>query len=316
MRRGALLIPLVILGACSSAVPPSVGSIRPEGARIVTSDIPNFWAAFDQMHASTDTLPLHQYIDAGTVGLHDFTSLRWKNAATLARVIWPLRAYYASIRNNTLNVADVEPKIRQVFAVADTLIDHATFPDVYFAIGGMATGGTTSPHGLLIGTELYSEAPDSPLDVLSAWQRQAVRPASALPAIIAHELVHYQQHYRSSPHNLLGQAIREGSADFIAGLLASGTINDAARAYGDAHQAEVWADFQTQMNGADMSRWLYNGNTLTATTTRPADLGYYVGARIAQAYYEKATDKHRAIQDILTIRDFNAFLTASGYAGR
>jgi hypothetical protein len=38
-----------------------------------------------------------------------------------------------------------------------------------------------------------------------------------------------------------------------------------------------------------------------------------MGYRITQAYFDRAPDKRPAITDILSIRDFDAFLTASGY---
>ena len=48
---------------------------------------------------------------------------------------------------------------------------------------------------------------------------------------------------------------------------------------------------------------------------RPGDLGYFMGYRIAQAYYLKATDKAQAIRDLITVRDPAALLVQSGYAG-
>jgi uncharacterized protein YjaZ len=67
------------------------------------------------------------------------------------------------------------------------------------------------------------------------------------------------------------------------------------------------------MNGSDISQWLYNGGSITASSTRPADLGYYVGYRITQSYYARQADKRRALKDILQIGDFAKFLQASGY---
>ena len=46
---------------------------------------------------------------------------------------------------------------------------------------------------------------------------------------------------------------------------------------------------------------------------RPADLGYYIGYKIAEAYYKNAADKKQAVKDILEIKDFNEFLKASKY---
>lgn len=47
-----------------------------------------------------------------------------------------------------------------------------------------------------------------------------------------------------------------------------------------------------------------------------ADLGYFVGARICEAYYEQAADKQQAIRDLMFVSDPQAILEASGYAAR
>ena len=286
----------------------------PQTARLITTDIPRFWKAFDAMTSPSDTLPLRRdYLDAGTDGLKDFTSLRWKDARTLTNMVWPRRDYYASVRANTLSVASLELEIRRIYRMLDTLYADAVFPDVYFAIGGMATGGTTSQHGLLIGTELFARAADSPTGSLTPWQQSVIRTIDILPAIVAHELTHYQQHFAQPLTTLLGASIQEGSADFVSEMLTGRTINEHLRIYGDAHEHELWESFRASMNGSDFSQWLYNGGTVSSTSTRPADLGYYVGARIASSYYARQSDKRQALRDILNVRDFNAFLTASGY---
>ena len=301
----------VILVGCGHLTAPR-GTADPSAARIVTEDIPRFWIAFDAMTSAGDTMPLRtEYLDRGTTGLKDFTNARWKSAKTLAAMVWPIRTYYASIRQNTLTVQTMEPSLRRAFQMLDTMYDGAVFPDVYFAIGGMSTGGTTSSNGLLIGVELFSRAADSPVSVLSPWGQTVVRSIDILPSIVAHELTHYQQHY-SAP-NLLAQSIREGSADFVSELLTGRMINDSIHVYGNAHEAEIWRDFKTQMNGSDLTKWLYNGGSVTATSGRPADLGYYVGYKITAAYYAKQADKRRALRDILDIKDVAAFLAASGY---
>jgi hypothetical protein len=305
------LVCATVSGACTSSTGPE-GFPTPAQAQVVTSDIPAFWNAFDQIKSISDTMPIRGYLTDGSIGLKDFTELRWKTAKALTEAVWVRRAYYASIRSTTLAVAQMEPHIRAAFSVADTLIDDAIFPNVYLAIGAMSTGGTTSNHGLLIGVELFSLAPDSPMDVLTPWQRSVVRTNEVLPAIVAHELVHYQQRYGSGK-TLLGQALREGIADFIGRILSGRTINEAVEAYGLANETQLWSEFKQEMGGTDVSKWLYNGGTVTATSTRPADLGYFIGARIAAAYHAKAVNKHQAIQDMLRITDFNAFLAASGY---
>src|ERR1041385_8584266 len=100
MRIGALsFLAAVGLVGCGSVTTPE-GSSSPADAKIVTSDVSAFWPAFDQITSSGDTMPLRKYIDNGTVGLKDFTDLRWKNSRTLTQEVWALRSYYASIRSN------------------------------------------------------------------------------------------------------------------------------------------------------------------------------------------------------------------------
>jgi hypothetical protein len=310
------LIALAISTA-SCADDPAAPEINddPNAVQIVYEDIPRFWLAFDRITSATDTIPLRvDYLNRATPGLRDFTAARWRTSSTLTGMVWPLRSYYQSIRQNTLSVAALEPEIRAALRAFDALYPDAVFPNVYFTIGGLSTGGTTSPSGLLIGTEMYSRAPSSPVGELNLWQRSVVRTSQVLPAIVVHELIHYQQKLPGNVRTLLGESIREGSADFLSELLTGRTINEHLNAYATGREQEIWEDFERAMNGVDISEWLYNGSI--ATDDRPADLGYYVGAQITKAYYDRAADKKQAIKDILTITDFNAFLIQSGYGNQ
>jgi hypothetical protein len=58
------------------------------------------------------------------------------------------------------------------------------------------------------------------------------------------------------------------------------------------------------MNGTDASNWLYQGDR---SKDRPADLGYFTGARICGAYYKNAADKRRAARDIFAMPSASAF---------
>jgi uncharacterized protein YjaZ len=64
------------------------------------------------------------------------------------------------------------------------------------------------------------------------------------------------------------------------------------------------------MKKNDSTNWLYHGGK---TKDRPADLGYFMGFRITQAYYRRAPDKTQAVINILNIKDFNKFVQDSGY---
>ena len=68
------------------------------------------------------------------------------------------------------------------------------------------------------------------------------------------------------------------------------------------------------MNGTDLSHWLYQGDKVPPGV--PADLGYYIGRRICEAYYKRAKDKKRAIREIVEMRDATKILQGSQYSGQ
>jgi uncharacterized protein YjaZ len=109
----------------------------------------------------------------------------------------------------------------------------------------------------------------------------------------------------------LYQSLVEGTADLVAELI---TGKPKRNTYGEAHEAELWRDFQHDMHSRDHSAWLYNGRGQNSSG-RPPDLGYWIGYRIAKAYYERSPDKRTAVHELLTTHDFDALVAASGYRG-
>ena len=300
----ALLTPL----ACGSAQAVD----DPERARLVTEDIPRFWEAFDARKklgtaAALDTL----YLKPGTRGLKDWKRLRLTDAATMAKTVDSAAPYYESARASTLRVAEQEPRIRAAFRKLDELYDDAVFPDVYFVIGRLNSGGTPSDAGLLIGAEMYGRTDDPVAGRMGAWLAAVLRPVEDVPGIVAHELVHYQQ--RSPGRSLISRAVNEGSADFIGEMISGININAHVHAWVFAEEGReraLWEEFRTRMRGSDDKGWF----TTDDASKRPKDLAYFMGYRIAQSYYERATDKKAAIHDILRVKDAEDFLERSGYA--
>ena len=137
------------------------------------------------------------------------------------------------------------------------------------------------------------------------------------------EELHTQQHYprfgswsggpRFLRATLLRLTITEGAAEFVAGLVMDHPIRNE---YGEAHEAQLWRELQRDASGKDYEQWIYNGWNKDALGERPPDIAYWIGYRIVKSYYERASDKGRALEEILNIRDFPAFLKNSGYAGR
>jgi hypothetical protein len=315
MRRiASFLLCLLAGGALPLAGQDSVTNRDPARVRFVTSDIENFWRAYDLAAVEPDRarrveIFQREYLERGSAGLQDFVRLRIKSAEELVRALERTPRYYASIREATRRVGALDSVMRASFQRFREFYPDAVFPDVYFVIGISNTGGTVSSNGLLIGAEMYGMGPATPLDELPAWLASVLKSVESLPAIVAHESCHFNQSY-PEPRTLLGKSIQEGSCDFIGELISGATVNPEQAVWAEPRQAELWREFEPEMAGSDYRNWLYNG---AGAGDRPGDLGYYIGYRIVRAYYEAAPDRSQALREILQITDFPAFLEASRY---
>jgi hypothetical protein len=310
-----LVLALARMGVHQLGAQSAASNHDPDSARLITSDIPNFWRAFDRATFTTagDVFE-RDYIDSGTVGLHDFLRNRIVNGRFLAGTVAARPRYYAAIRNNTLAVdsaGDIKNAIRASFQRLKTLYADAVFPDVYFLIGRLNSAGTVSSNGLLIGVEMNARDERTPIEELTDWERAVTGRIADLPHIVAHELVHIQQSH--SGDTLLAQALREGGADFIGELISGAHTNRRQHEYGNAHESPLWNEFSKDMHWTDIAHWLYQGDR---STDRPADLGYYIGYKICESLYRRTADKADAVRRILQITDPDEFLRQSGYAER
>ncbi|MDQ4121575.1 MAG: hypothetical protein M3209_09030 [Acidobacteriota bacterium] len=308
----------------------------PDKARFITSDIDNFWRAFDLAAKEADRekrieIFQREYLDKGSIGLKDFLRLRIKSAKTLTETVEKLPRFFASIRASTLRIKEMEKQMRQSFRKFKKIYPEAVFPDVFFVIGVTNTGGTASENGLLIGAELYGATANTPRDEFPDLYKNflpeekdpnqlrlkvnklldvSLKPVENIAPVVAHESCHFNQKYPKLD-TLLARSIQEGTCDFIAKLTAGQPINPAQHVYGNQHESELWREFQAEMNGASTKNWMYNGLTSGA---RPPDLGYFMGYKISESYYKNARNKRQAIKDILEIKDFPEFFERSKYA--
>ncbi|MDR3716200.1 MAG: DUF2268 domain-containing putative Zn-dependent protease [Puia sp.] len=287
----------------------------PQKARFVTEDIARFWEAFDSAAVDTaDAAALLKslYLDKGTLGLKKFNEVGIKGVDALAAAIKKYRPYYESVRPRTLQIATLEDTIRKSLVKMKRLYPEARLPDIYFLVGDLNAGGKSEKEGLLIGAEVNCADDNTDFQNLPPAVPAIFKALgfAHIPSLVAHELVHYQQSYRFTDKNVLAYAIMEGSADFIGEKISGRSVNIVPRIYGDAHEKELWLEFEKDAHTDDLNKWLYNGG---GSLERPGDLGYYIGYKITEAYYRRSRDKARAIKEILNITDFDAFLKESGY---
>ncbi len=287
----------------------------PRRAQLVTSDIDRFWRAYDLVAkdpAHAEAIYQREYFDKGSPGLHDYFDSKIQSVKEFVANQRAKPEFYRSIRPATLQIAAFAPQIRAGFVKLKELYPAARYPNVYFVIGRWNSGGTSSDNGMLIGADQKTRTPATALGELSLWERNNFGSLDGLPGLVAHEQIHFIQQPGAADPSLLRGAINEGMADFLAELTTGQNPNERLQAYGQAHEKEIWADFSREMDGKSWRNWIANSDQETAA--KPADLGYFVGYKICQSYYQEMADKKQAVHDILNISNYSAFLAKSRYA--
>jgi len=291
MNKAALLF-FLLLSVRFPAGAQTPFSGDPDQSLFLTTDIDHFWTAYDLFVKDTSVNPFGpHYLEVGSKGVKGFTPFRIRSADYLYNTVKRHRADYDSIRQNTLRIHETEKQCRSAFYALKYWYPEAVYPPVYFVIGTFNSGGTFNKNGLFIGAEMQKEIGN-------------------IPHIVAHELIHFQQKNWVNQPNLLRQSLVEGSADFIGELISGKHINPAAHAYGDRHLENLCREFVARMDSTDYQDWLYG---VSGKDDRPNDLGYWMGYKITQQYFNKSADKPQAIRDILDIKDPLKFLRASGF---
>lgn len=264
-------------------------SDNPLDAIFETTDSKNFWEAFDKMDKSKQN-PFIEYIQKGSLGIKGFTENRIINADSLFNVVKKRKADYAISRNVLDGISSKEKRVRAIYSALRYWCPKAKFPPIYFVYGRFNSGGTSSPDGIIIGTEMLKN-----LDGVSG--------------LIAHELIHYQQKIEGKDM-LLKWCLLEGGADFIGELISGESINKLEYKYGEQNRDKLCQEFVTRLKNPDSQDWLYG---TSKKDDRPNDLGYWIGYKITEAYFNKQKDKQKAIEEILNIKEPIQFLKQSGF---
>jgi hypothetical protein len=288
-----------------------------DSVSVITSDVTNFWRAYDRLtvaktRADSVRAITDEYFQPASRGLAEYVRIRLKRPENILDALRMAPRYYAAVRANTLRLNEEGAVIREGFLKFQALYPAAVFPDIYFFVVGFISQGVSRDNGLYIGAEMVAADSSTPVEELPAGLRIVDLSARVVPCIAMHELVHYQQHYAPG-ESLLKQALVEGVADFLAIQTVGCTATaNAVYAYGEAHEEQLWAEFRATMDGTEFGKWFYNGDR---STDRPANLGYWIGYKIAAAYYRRSSNKPQAVDELLHIRDFHDVLARSGYEG-
>jgi len=280
-----------------------------QAQQVCKTDWEHFWTMRDSVMATADTarqrdLVNRLYIASASEGLKAF--MRNKDGLDL-KWLALLKAdpgFWDKLQKNEPLIDTTVLRLEQQIHRFRELYPELKPAQSFLIVGLRQQGGTVRGNLSLIGVEVVLNCPTLMGD-------QLVRMG-------IHEYVHTQQKRPDFQQiNVLTSVIREGACDFVAGLVTGLPAKTPYMAYGPAHEKEVWQSFQKDMYTRNNDNWVSTGPNLALPA---ADLGYFVGYRICQAYYDQATDKKKALKAIIEL-DYtdpgavNDFFKRSGYHG-
>lgn len=288
---------LIVVAVTASANSPQAVEVR-------TSDVTGFYRLYDAANGKPSASTLQEdYIDKGSDGVRQFVPYRIISGEALAKEIGKEELIYRQARSCMEVLPAVKGKLRGSFRRLAALDPQATFPPVTILIGRNNSGGTTGKSGVLIGLEVVCR---------SSWLQPNL--TERLYHLIAHEYGHVEQSpdldADSDNTTVLKASLIEGVAELVAQLTSGQASNVHLQRWTAGHATEIDQRFLDDANKKDVSAWLYNG---VGTPEKPGDLGYWVGYRIAKAYYDKAANKRVALRTLLDLKDPAAILTDSGW---
>lgn len=293
-----------VAGAAWVMVAVSAPANTSHPVEVRTSDVAAFYRLYDATNGKPSGNTLQQdYIDKGTDGVRQFVPYRIISGDALAKEVSSEEAVYRQARSCMEVLPAVKAKLQGAFRRLAVLDPQATFPPVTILIGRNNSGGTTGKSGVLIGLEVACR---------SSWLQPNM--TDRLYHLIAHEYGHVEQSPAldedSENTTVLKQSLIEGVAELV-GQLTSGQVSNVhLQTWTAGHTKEIDQRFLADVDKKDISAWLYNG---VGTPDKPGDLGYWVGYRIAKAYYDKAADKRAALRTLLDLRNPTAILAESGW---
>lgn len=284
----------------------------PENVHLITADISNFWKAYDlgrnKTTAIQEALFDSIYIKNASKCLRHILTFRKMTAAGFVNWINTEADYFSKCKSTTDKIINYESEIINYLKKFKVVYPAATFSDIYFMFTQFYTGGQSNSSGIAIGMDYWSLPDSVPVNFTTPLNRELVRKIDRMPVTIIHEFTHRNQKIRGTD-NLLKQCLTEGGADFIAYLVTGKLNNPKLYEFSAMHEQDLWSRFKIEMLTNNTDYWIYNSHD----PSRPRDLGYPMGFKICESFYNNAADKSEAVHAIMNIDDPFTFLQSSGY---
>ena len=305
-RKGLLSLVIMILTSNFLSVAQPNYPRDPKEAKLIYSDLVNFMDAYQELATNKDTLQVLKtlYFDRGSVGLQEFIMRHQLTPELMKEAMSADPDRYALIPDFLANIDQVSQDFKALMEDYGRVMPNAMYAPTYLLVGANRGIGQASMVGQLI--TLTRVADDR------AKMRQ----------LITHELSHFQQAMTmggqkyaslySSPDNMLGLCLREGGAEFITSLVLGEITQTSALEYLEKNEDELKDKFLRDLKTQQKDFWLWAS---VDQKSHPKLMGYAMGHKICEQYYDRSSDKSKALQDILRMEDDQAFIESSGYFG-
>jgi hypothetical protein len=275
--------------------------------QIVTSDIDNFWFAFDQINKSSDSLERIKiinelYINKATEGLKGLISVRHYQDYEFISNIINYPKYWNSIRGNSSFILENREQIEKYLNKLKEIYPELKPATIYFSIGAFRTGGTYDGNKVLLGAEFMLAQKNAVLEELPERIKNTIKEYAPynIPLTTIHEYIHTQQKSWEN-QSIIHLCVAEGVAEFISTLITEKPLSPPV-IYGKQNAEKVLRRYMVEIfRNEDVWNWIWNKNQ---NELKVNDLGYYIGYEICERYYNNAADKKAAIKDLIEL-DYN-----------
>lgn len=279
---------------------------------IETSDIANFWIAFDSIKKVDKKAEIFNklYLEKASSLFDTIIALSGdiRNPQSYLESFEKYPKFWESIRKPTLELQNISSDISSCFKKVKNVYPKFEPGDVCVFVGPMVIQASV-PTGNIIFMGAEMNIPLNEIDLSEFEEDMSFIYQNDIKSTIIHETIHLQQKGKSK--NLLQLTIREGSADFLAELFLGEPYVSPIYDYGKKNESKLWEEFSEELDSEDWNQWFY---AKSKTEERPADLGYFIGYMITKSYYDKAKDKNKAVQEIIEVTDYPKFLERSEYS--
>ncbi len=277
-------------------------SARPAAIEIQTEDVERFYSVYELADGQPTAEQIqHDYLDRGTAGLRHLTQVRNVNAENIARAVAAQPELYLNARACLAALPRVRARLDRTFDRLLDLYPEGQGPPVTILVSRGRPHAIAGPGS---GVQVALEA------MCSETTARFLDPGvdDRFVHVIAHEYIHVQQAPERLNPTVLERALEEGVAEFLGDLISGGLANLAVHRSAKGRELEIETAFAAALDQRDLSAWFDN-----TTAREVGQLGYWVGYRIANSYYQRAPNKRAAIREMIQLTDPHAFLASSGW---